>query len=85
MSYKSLNHITISDIESQGIPSEIAVQIHHKLTQIIHDYGPSSSKTWQNITKHVLNPELPFSFHQMMYYGCYKDYGPDPPAWLPDL
>lgn len=19
-----------------------------------------------------------------MYYGCYKDFGPDPPAWLPD-
>ncbi|XP_010497647.1 PREDICTED: probable acyl-activating enzyme 17, peroxisomal, partial [Camelina sativa] len=20
----------------------------------------------------------------MLYYGCYKDFGPDPPAWIPD-
>lgn len=85
MSYKALDHITISDIEAHGIPSQFALQIHQKLTQIIHDYGPSSPQTWHNISKQLLNPELPFSFHQMMYYGCYKHYGPDPPAWLPNM
>ncbi|KAL2935726.1 putative acyl-activating enzyme 17 peroxisomal [Bienertia sinuspersici] len=85
MSYKTLDHITISDIETHEIPSDIAHKIHQKLTQIIHDYGPSSPQTWLNITKQLLNPQLPFSFHQMMYYGCYKDFGPDPPAWLPTM
>ncbi|KMS97433.1 hypothetical protein BVRB_5g127130 [Beta vulgaris subsp. vulgaris] len=85
MSHKTLDHITVSDIESQDIPSEIAVKIHQKLTQIIHDYGSSSPQTWQKITEQILNPQLPFSFHQMMYYGCYKNYGSDPPAWLPTM
>lgn len=85
MSYKTLDSITISDIESHGIPSEIAAQIHQKLTQIIRDYGASSPQTWQKITNQLLNPQFPFSFHQIMYYGCYKNYGSDPPAWLPHM
>lgn len=86
MSHKELDLIDVSDIEAQGIPLQIAEQIHQKLTQIISNYGPDTPRTWQKISKHILDPELPFSFHQMMYYGCYKDFGPDPPpAWLPDL
>ncbi|GAB4860909.1 Probable acyl-activating enzyme 1, peroxisomal [Ancistrocladus abbreviatus] len=85
MSFKSLDCIGISDIEAQGIPSQVAEQIYQKLTQIVRNYGPATPHTWMSITKDVLRPELPFSFHQMMYYGCYRDFGPDPPAWLPDL
>ncbi|GMH21538.1 hypothetical protein Nepgr_023380 [Nepenthes gracilis] len=85
MPYKDLACITISDIEAQGIPSQAAEQIHQKLSGVISIYGPATPQTWKNITRQVLHPDLPFSFHQMMYYGCYKGYGPDPPAWLPDL
>lgn len=85
MSHKTLDCITISDIEAQGISSENAVKIHQKLTQIIKDYGASTPQTWHNITKQILTPDLPFSLHQMMYYGCYKNYGSDPPAWLPHV
>ncbi|XP_074317099.1 putative acyl-activating enzyme 17, peroxisomal isoform X2 [Silene latifolia] len=85
MAYKCLDLITISDIQEQGIQSQTAVEIHQKLRQIIQNHGASSTVTWQSIAKQILNPELPFSFHQMMYYGCYQDYGPHPPAWLPDL
>ncbi|KAK9669045.1 hypothetical protein RND81_13G105100 [Saponaria officinalis] len=83
--YKALHQITVSDIEAQGIPSQTAEEIHQKLAKIIQNYGASSPITWQNITNRILNPELPFKFHQMMYYGCYADFGVDPPAWLPDL
>ncbi|XP_021761234.1 probable acyl-activating enzyme 17, peroxisomal isoform X1 [Chenopodium quinoa] len=83
MSYKTLDLITISDIEFHGIPSNIAQQIHQKLAQIISEFGASTPQTWQNISTQILNPQLPFSFHQMLYYGCYKNYGSDPPAWLP--
>ncbi|GAB2300832.1 Probable acyl-activating enzyme 17, peroxisomal [Dionaea muscipula] len=84
-SNKGLDSITVSDIEAHGIPSHDAVRIHQKLSEIIANHGPATPQTWQNLTKLVLRPDLPFSFHQAMYYGCYRDFGPDPPAWLPDL
>lgn len=82
--YKSLEGISRSDIEALGIPSKLAEQLHRKLAEIIFNYGAATPDTWRNICRDVLNPELPFSFHQMLYYGCYKDFGPDPPAWLPN-
>ncbi|PQM41161.1 putative acyl-activating enzyme 17 peroxisomal isoform X2 [Prunus yedoensis var. nudiflora] len=84
MAYKSLDRVTVSDIEALGIESEAAKRLHASLTNIIQNYGPATPDTWRNITARVLSPELPFSFHQMLYYGCYKVFGPDPPAWLPD-
>ncbi|KAH0975881.1 hypothetical protein GBA52_017780 [Prunus armeniaca] len=84
MAYKSLDRVTVSDVEALGIESETAKRLHAILTNIIQNYGPATPDTWRKITAHVLSPELPFSFHQMLYYGCYKDFGPDPPAWLPD-
>ncbi|KAJ7956550.1 acyl-activating enzyme 17 [Quillaja saponaria] len=82
--YKTLDSITRLDIKAVGIPEEVAAKLHESLKEIIRIYGAATPATWKNITKHILNPDLPFSFHQMLYYGCYKDYGPDPPAWIPD-
>lgn len=84
MSYKSLDSVSLSDMLNLGISSETATQIHDKLTEIINNYGSATPETWKQISTRVLHPDLPFSFHQMMYYGCYLDFGPDPPAWLPD-
>jgi hypothetical protein len=81
MAYKSLSSISVSDIESLGIARDHAATLHKSLTELI---GTDAPATWQNITTNLLNPEFPFSFHQMLYYGCFKDYGPDPPAWIPD-
>ncbi|WCJ22031.1 acyl-activating enzyme 17 [Euphorbia peplus] len=83
MDYKSLDSISVSDIEALGISSELASNLHNHLSQIISDYGSASPQTWFHISNHLLHPQLPFSFHQMMYYGCFKDFGPDPPAWSP--
>ncbi|GAV63693.1 AMP-binding domain-containing protein/DUF3353 domain-containing protein/DUF4009 domain-containing protein [Cephalotus follicularis] len=83
MAYKGLDCISKSDIEALGIPSQAADKHHQKLTEIIHTYGTDTPATWQNITSQILLPHLPFSFHQMLYYGCYKGFAPDPPAWLP--
>ncbi|MFS7911988.1 putative acetate--CoA ligase [Helianthus anomalus] len=85
MSYKPLDSVSISDIVDLGIPPETATQLHEKLTEIIKTYGSNTPETWTQISTRILDPDLPFSFHQMMYYGCYVDFGPDPPAWLPDL
>ncbi|KAL3024584.1 hypothetical protein AAZX31_04G131800 [Glycine max] len=82
--YKSLSSITVSDIESHGIAREDAATLHHGLAEIIETHGNGTPATWQHVSNSILNPELPFSFHQMLYYGCYKDYGSDPPAWIPD-
>ncbi|KAJ8630448.1 hypothetical protein MRB53_023771 [Persea americana] len=85
MAYKTLDRITVSDIETVGIPSQEAEKLHLHLSQILRNYGAATPDTWKNIYKHLLNPNLPFSFHQMMYYGCYKDTNLDPPpAWIPD-
>ncbi|RDX75985.1 putative acyl-activating enzyme 17, peroxisomal [Mucuna pruriens] len=83
MAYKSLSSITVSDIESHGIAREDAATLHERLAEIIGIHGHGTPATWQHISNSILNPELPFSFHQMLFYGCYKDYGPDPPAWVP--
>ncbi|KAH9778423.1 putative acyl-activating enzyme 17 (peroxisomal) [Citrus sinensis] len=82
--YKALDCITSCDIEALGIPSKLAEQLHEKLAEIVNTHGAATPATWQNITTHILSPDLPFSFHQLLYYGCYKDFGPDPPAWIPD-
>lgn len=82
--YKSLDCITAIDIAASGIPLEDADEIHRRLSGIIQNSGAGTPQSWHNISKTILTPELPFSFHQMMYYGCYKNFGPDPPAWLPD-
>ncbi|XVF08849.1 hypothetical protein REPUB_Repub07fG0039400 [Reevesia pubescens] len=84
MVYKSLDSVTVKDIEASGISSELAEEIHQKVTEIVFNYGAATPETWNRISKHVLNPNLRFSLHQMMYYGCFNDFGPDPPAWIPD-
>ncbi|XP_023529559.1 probable acyl-activating enzyme 17, peroxisomal [Cucurbita pepo subsp. pepo] len=85
MDYRALDSITVTDIKALGIASEVADELHGLLTDIIRSYGNGSPETWCHISKRVLSPDLPFSFHQMMYYGCYKHYGSDPPAWMPEL
>ncbi|KAK4409509.1 putative acyl-activating enzyme 17, peroxisomal [Sesamum angolense] len=82
--YKSLDCITTADIAALGIPDEKADELRRQLAGIVQNCGAGTPQTWHNIAKHLLTPELPFSFHQMMYYGCYKYYGPDPPAWSRD-
>ncbi|KAL9337702.1 hypothetical protein Peur_069471 [Populus x canadensis] len=82
--YKALDSISVSDIEALGISSSIALKLYEDISEIINTHGPSSPQTWTLISKRLLHPLLPFSFHQMMYYGCFKDFGPDPPAWSPD-
>ncbi|XP_002512007.2 probable acyl-activating enzyme 17, peroxisomal isoform X1 [Ricinus communis] len=84
MAYKSLDAISVSDIQALGIASPAAEKLFKEISDIITHYGAATPQTWSRISKRLLNPDLPFSFHQIMYYGCYKDFGPDPPAWLPD-
>lgn len=82
--YKTIDSVTVADVEALGIHTELAGKLHGELTRIVRNYGSATPQTWYHISKELLTPNLPFSFHQMMYYGCYKDFGPDPPAWLPD-
>lgn len=84
MSYKSLDSISTTDIAALGLPSEVAGQFYRSLSEIVRNYGPATPETWRRISEKLLSPELPFSLHQMMYYGCYRDLMPDPPAWLPE-
>ncbi|KAJ6411507.1 hypothetical protein OIU84_008142 [Salix udensis] len=82
--HKALDSISVSDIEALGIPASIALKLYTDVSEIINTHGPSSPQTWTLLSKRLLHPLLPFSFHQMMYYGCFRDFGTDPPAWSPD-
>ncbi|KAK4546485.1 hypothetical protein RGQ29_032885 [Quercus rubra] len=84
--YKALDRITRSDIEEEvgTVAAGVAERIHERLKEIVRNYGADTPDTWRSICERVLSPDLPFSFHQMMYYGCYNGYGADPPAWIPD-
>lgn len=87
MGYKALDRISRSDIEEEvGIAAAagVAERIHERLTEIVKNYGADTPDTWRSICERVLSPDLPFSLHQMMFYGCYNGYGTDPPAWIPD-
>ncbi|PON92709.1 2,3-dihydroxybenzoate-AMP ligase [Trema orientale] len=86
MGYKSLDSVTASDIAALGIDPELAETLHGRLADVIRNYASATPPdTWRYVSANILSPHLPFSFHQMMYYGCYQDFGPDPPAWIPDL
>ena len=85
MAYKSLDSITRSDIEALGISDDVSYKLLRDLEDIIRNHGSATPpERWIEISRRILHPDLPFAFHQMMYYGCYKDFGSDPPAWLPD-
>jgi len=82
--YKSLDSVVASDFIALGITSEVAETLHGRLAEIVCNYGAATPQTWINIANHILSPDLPFSLHQMLFYGCYKDFGPAPPAWITD-
>ncbi|XP_013674086.1 probable acyl-activating enzyme 17, peroxisomal [Brassica napus] len=84
MAYKSLDSITRSDIKALGISDDVSYKLLRNLQDIIHGSSATPPERWIEISRQILYPNRPFSFHQMMYYGCYKDFGSDPPAWLPD-
>ncbi|XP_030493803.2 hexanoyl-CoA synthase-like isoform X1 [Cannabis sativa] len=84
MAFKSLDSVTSSDIAALGIDPQLAHSLHGRLAEIVSNHGSATPHTWRCISSHLLSPDLPFSLHQMLYYGCYKDFGPDPPAWIPD-
>ncbi|XP_010546235.1 PREDICTED: probable acyl-activating enzyme 17, peroxisomal [Tarenaya hassleriana] len=84
MAYKAIDSITTRDVEALGVAGDVAEKLLGDLKEVIRNYGTATPETWTEISRRILDPNLPFSFHQMMYYGCYKDFGPDPPAWIPD-
>ncbi|XP_073010804.1 probable acyl-activating enzyme 17, peroxisomal [Typha latifolia] len=86
MAYKAADQITAEEIAAVGVTSDEAERLHVELGRILREHGSSGTEAWKEISRHFLNPNLPFPLHQMMYYGCYKDYDSStPPAWFPDL
>ncbi|KAM1873716.1 hypothetical protein ACFX13_007521 [Malus domestica] len=56
---KSLNGVTISDIENLGIELGSAKRLHGSLTDIIANNGAATLETWYNITAHILSLNFP--------------------------
>lgn len=86
--YQALDEIGVPQIAAAGLSLEDAARFHSELNQVLRDYGAGTPQTWSHISQNLLRPDLPFSLHQMMYYGCYNHSALDldpPPAWIPDL
>lgn len=85
MAYKAVAEVTAEEIAATGVPMEEAWRIHLGLRKVISERGGSGPEAWDAISKRLLSPTLPFPLHQMLYYGCYRDFGSNPPAaWIPD-
>ncbi|XP_020580354.1 probable acyl-activating enzyme 17, peroxisomal [Phalaenopsis equestris] len=86
MAVRSLDELTVEHISSTGLPANEAERLHGELTAILRKQGNSGPAAWKFLSRRLLNPDLPFAFHQMIYYGCYKEFGSaTPPAWIPEL
>ncbi|MQL89739.1 hypothetical protein Taro_022317 [Colocasia esculenta] len=86
--YKRLGEVAVEDIAAAGVPPDEAARVHEELARVLRETGGGSrpEQTWRCLSRRVLRPEQPFALHQLMFYGCYRDYGSDtPPAWIPDL
>nr|CAD1826672.1 unnamed protein product [Ananas comosus var. bracteatus] len=86
MAYAALDRISAEDIAAVGVASDEAEKLRVALREVLREYGSSGPEAWREISKRLLNPNLPFALHQMLYYGCYKDCDSDtPPAWIPNI
>lgn len=86
MAFRSLDEITAEQISATGVSPGEAERLYGELTKIIKKEGKSGASAWKIISRNLLSPNIPFAFHQMMYYGCYKDFvSTTPPAWIPEL
>uniref|UniRef100_A0A1D1XQL0 4-coumarate--CoA ligase n=1 Tax=Anthurium amnicola TaxID=1678845 RepID=A0A1D1XQL0_9ARAE len=84
--YKKLGEVTAEDIAAAGVPLDEAARVHEELARVLREAGAQPEATWRGVSAQVLRPDLPFALHQMLFYGCFVDYGSDtPPAWTPDL
>lgn len=83
-SYKPLNDVVPADFVASGLPLPAAVKLTADLSKIITECGGEKVETWRTISERILTPDVPFAVHQIMFYGCYRDFGDDPPVWVPD-
>lgn len=84
-SYELLDRVTADGIAALGVPADDARRVHGELAAILREHGGSPPDVWKAVSSRVLRPDHPFALHQMMFHGCYRDYGSDtPPAWFPD-
>jgi acetyl-CoA synthetase len=76
--------LSLAQIIAGGIATETAVailpQINHWLSSL------PASECWQHLTQHILKPDQPFHFHQLLYQTTFADWHTSqgtPPAWFP--
>ncbi|BAY23619.1 AMP-dependent synthetase and ligase [Calothrix sp. NIES-2100] len=76
--------LSLEQITACGIAKETAAamlpQINHWLS------SRRASECWQHLTQHILKPDQPFNFHELLYQTTFADWHSSqgiPPAWLP--
>jgi hypothetical protein len=57
----------------------------HSAVQSALGGGAGPAAAWAELSRGALRPEVPFTVHRMLYYGCYAGFpSTTPPAWTPD-
>lgn len=81
-----IDEVTIPDLVQAGLRETDAGVFYDRLHAIVASEH-SKPTIWQRVSQELLQPELPFRLHQLLYYSIYKDWdiatqGP-PPGWIP--
>ncbi|MBW4562864.1 MAG: AMP-binding protein [Mojavia pulchra JT2-VF2] len=76
--------LSLEQIIACGIAKETAAAMLPQINRWLSCL--SASECWQYLTRHILKPDQPFHFHELLYQTTFADWhtsqGP-PPAWFP--
>lgn len=74
--------LSLEQIIACGIATQTAAAMLPQINQCLSSLP--ASECWQSLTHHILKPDQPFNFHELLYQTTFADWktGP-PPAWFP--
>jgi acetyl-CoA synthetase len=74
--------LSLQQITTCGIAPEPAAAILPQINQWLSSLP--ATQCWQQLTQHILKPDQPFNFHQLLYQTTFADWqSGQPPAWFP--
>ncbi|UCD30417.1 MAG: AMP-dependent synthetase, partial [Planctomycetota bacterium] len=77
--------ITVNELIERGLDAPDAEKFIAKLKEL--DPSLSATEFWQQISRHILKPSIPFDVHQYVHAAVFADWDPTMgpvPAWIPD-
>ncbi|OUL19276.1 AMP-binding protein [Nostoc sp. 106C] len=74
--------LSLEQIIACGIAKETAAAMLPQINQWLSSLP--ASECWQHLTHHILKPDQPFNFHELLYQTTFASWKTgQPPAWFP--